>query len=156
MQAWAYLIGICILLFFSDQYASVLCVCKRELDKTSADESDFLQGQELKLCTLNSWNWRKLEKESDNEEMFQIKCFFLKKCNRATNFFQLFDISSRSGRRLVVNSTERWCCKDTIGNGPRSGRGLPGLRMKEFYHPGLVPSPAAVIPSRKLIPTLRE
>lgn len=49
-----YLIGIRILLFFSDQYASVLCVCKREIDKISADESDFLQGQELKLCTLNS------------------------------------------------------------------------------------------------------
>lgn len=55
----------------------------------------------------------------------------------------------------MVSYIERLCCKDTIGTGPRSVRGLPGLGMKEFYHPGLIPSPPAVIPSRKLIPTLR-
>lgn len=130
-------------------------MCKREIDKISADGSDFLQGQELKLCTLNSWNWRNLKKVSNNEEMFQFKWFFLKKCNRTTNFFQLFDISRRNGIRLMVSNTERWSCKDTIGNGPRRCRDLSRLGMKEFYHSGLAPSPPAVIPSRKLIPTLR-
>lgn len=95
-----------------------------------------------------------MEKESNHEEIFKIQCFFLKKDNRTITFLELFTISSRSRRRLIVSYFERTCCQGTTGAGDQEHQGLPGLGMKELHLPGPVLPPPAVISSRKFIPAL--
>lgn len=135
--------------FFSDQFASGLCVFRREIGKIAAAESDLLQGQELKLCTANWWNWSNMEKESNHEDIFQIKLFFLKKDNRNI-------ISRRNRGRLMVSDFERKCCQGTIVPECQKQQALSELGTKEFpAHRGPIPSPPAVISSGKFIPALR-
>lgn len=90
-----------------------------------------------------------MEKESNHEDIFQIKLFFLKKDNRNI-------ISRRSRGRLMVSDFKRRCCQGTIVPEGQDWRALSELGTRELpAHSGPIPSPPAVISSRKFIPALR-